>query len=111
MAAPNAAAAAPPVVPPTVAYRDFFNDPSKDPYVGNYAAVLGNYAVGPNPATPGDLRTLVANSRLQNNPNAFLLQHSDDQKLHVYLQLERFEPRWAALPLSGITSYMRARES
>ena len=96
MIAPPAGGAPLPVappVPPNVYYRDFFSDPNNDPFVGNYAAVLQHYAIGAGPIAPADLRTIVANARLQQAPTAFILQHNDDKLLHVYLQLERFEPR------------------
>ena len=104
MAAPPAAVGAvlpvagPPPVPPTVYYRDLFSDVSKDPFVGNYTAVLQHYVVGARPTTPAALRTTVANARTQHVPTAFLLQHEDDSLLHVYLQLERFEPRMGMAP-------------
>ena len=96
MAAPQqaaAAAAVPPVAPPTVSYRDFFNNANNDPYTGAYNAVLQNYRIGAGAALqPAQLRTLISNSRLQNAPNAFILQDEADRKLHIYVQLERFEP-------------------
>ena len=93
----------PPPVAPTVFYRDFYGDASKDPFTGNYNAVLQHYVIGARPLTPADLRTMVANARVQSSPTAFVLQHDDDKLLHIYLQLERFEPRMgmAATPWDG----------
>ena len=101
MAAPGPpatrAAAAPIVptaVPPTVYYRGFFADAANDPFNGHYAAALQPYLItGHGVPAPQQIRNIVANARTQNVPTAFVLQHEDDKKLHIYLQLDRMEPR------------------
>ena len=78
----------------SVYYRDFFSDTAKDPFNGDYAQALLPYAVPATNAVPAaDVRALAVNCRTQNVPTAFLLLHNDDQKLHIYLQLEKFHTR------------------
>ena len=95
MAAPGppAGAAAPPIVPTptptTVYYRDFFADTANNPFNGSYANALQPYLVSAGLVpSPQQTRSIVANARTQNVPTAFILQHEDDKKLHVYLQLD-----------------------
>ncbi len=92
---------------PSVYYRDFFNDATNDPFNGHYTDVLADYACTAGAIRPQALRDLIANARLQNVPTAFLLQHEDDKCLHIYLQLERFEPRMG-LPASQWDNLMFA---
>ena len=87
-----------PVQTTTVYYRDFFADGSKDVFNGDYTEILTPYAVPvANAVPPTEVRQLAFNCRAQNIPTAFLLQHNDDNKLHIYLQLDRFHRR-AGLP-------------
>ena len=96
------AAPLPPPTPgsaPLVYYRDYFSDASNDPFNGDYTAVLAPYGVPAADAmAPADLRNLAFNSRSQNVPTAFLLQHDDDGLLHIYLQLDRFNSRMGLPP-------------
>ena len=83
-----------PARPPTVFYRDYFSDATKDPFRGNYSGVLQSYMVPPADApTPTVVRNAACNASTQNIPTAFILLHDNDIKLHVYLQLERFNAR------------------
>ena len=82
----------------TVYYRDFFADAANDVFDGDYESILEPYAVPLADAMdPAAVRNLAFNCRPQNIPTAFLLQHNDDNKLHIYIQLDRFHPR-AGLP-------------
>ena len=85
----NAMLPAPPV---TALYRDFYNDPASDVFNRNYTDVLAPY----NPTTggtPAEVRTLACHCRSQGVPSAYLLLHTTDLKLHVYTQLDLFNPR------------------
>ena len=84
-----------------VYYRDYFADASKDVFNGDYTNILAPYAVpAANAALPNAVRQLAFNSRAQNIPTAFILQHNDDDLIHVYIQLDRFHPR-AGLPVTA----------
>ena len=82
-----------PAQAPTALYRDYFADPANDVFNGEYADVLLPYAIPGTAHTPAEVRTLACNCPNQNVPTAFLLLHSDDVKLHAYVQLDRFDPR------------------
>ena len=82
--------AVPAPIPPAL-YRDYFNDPAHDVFLGEYTEVLAPYAPGHH--TPEVVRTLACNSRSQQVPTAFILMHTTDLKLHVYVQLDKFNPR------------------
>lgn len=89
-------AAAGPARPPTVYYRDYFTDANRDVFGGDYTALLKPYVtpIGVTPThSPQDCRTLAFDARSQGVPTAFLLQHNDDNKLHIYIQLDRVTPR------------------
>ena len=91
-------AAAGHVRPPTVYYRDYFTDANNDVFGGDYTVQLKPYVmpIGVTPAhSPQDCRTLAFDARSQGVPTAFLLQHKDDNKLHIYIQLDRITPEWA----------------
>lgn len=90
-----------PVQATTVYYRDYFSDNSKDVFNGDYTSILEPYAVPTANAMPAaEVRQLAFNCRAQDIPTAFLLQHNDDSKLHIYIQLDRFHPR-AGLPATN----------
>ena len=99
----------PPAAPSAVFYRDFFADGSNDPFAGEYTAALAPYLItgGGAALTPANVRDLIANARLQGTPTAFLLQHEDDHKLHIYVQLERFDRRMG-LPVTPYDGNMYA---
>ena len=81
-----------PVRPTLVYYRDYFADTSNDVFGGNYADALAPYnvpAAVAAPHTSAQCRQLVFDAQGQGVPTAFLLQHNDDNKLHLYLQLDR----------------------
>ena len=79
----------------TALYREFFADARNDPFSGNYAEALRPYAINANNTmTPAQVSTLAVNCRNQNVPTAFLLLHQDDSKIHIYLQLDRLDPRF-----------------
>ena len=76
-------------------YRNFFADAQNDPFKGDYTEALRPYSIpAANALTPAQVSTLAVNCRNQNVPTAFVLLHSDDLKLHIYLQLDRFDPRF-----------------
>ena len=52
-----------------------------------------------------DVTTLAVSCQLQRVPMAFLLLHDDDNLLHIYLQLEKFEPRFW-FPASSLDNRM-----
>ena len=79
--------------PAQVHYRDYFADPANDVFDGNYADVLLPYSVPGLNHTAAEVRTLACNCRSQQVPTAFVLLHSDDLLLHVYVQLDKFSPR------------------
>ena len=79
----------------TALYREFFADAQNDPFQGNYANALLPYSIPQaNVLTPAQVSTLAVNSRNQNVPTAFILLHNDDVKIHIYLQLDKFDPRF-----------------
>ena len=85
----------------TVFYRDYFADGSKDVFNGDYTNILEPYAVpAANAMPPNEVRQLAFNCRHQNIPTAFILHHNDDQRIHVYIQLDRFHRR-AGLPATA----------
>ena len=43
---------------------------------------------------PADITALIVSCQLQRVPIAFLLLHNNSNLLHIYLQLEKFEPRF-----------------
>jgi len=89
-------AAAGPARPPTVYYRDYFTDANNDVFGGEYTTLLKPYVtpIGVTPAhNPQDCRTLAFDARSQGVSTAFLLQHNDDNKLHIYLQLDHVTAR------------------
>ena len=73
-------------------YRDYFADPANDPFNGHYANVLDPYRVPEaNHVPPANLRALACNARNQGTPTSFLLFHQEDQRLHCYVHLDRFD--------------------
>ena len=103
MALPGGAVPVGPARPPTVQYREFFADAATDVFNGEYTDLLAPYItpVGlPATHTPQDCRTLAYDARNQGVPTAFLLQHNDDNKLHIYLQLDRVTARMG-MPATG----------
>ena len=91
MAAPPANALVP-APPPAALYRDYYNDPATDVFNGDYTNVLAPYAPAAG-STPAEVRVMACNSRSQGVPTAFLLLHRTDMLLHVYTQLDLFNPR------------------
>lgn len=79
-------------------YRDFFADPANDVFNGEYTDALLPYVIPGIQLSPAEVRTLACNCQSQNIPTAFLLQHTTDNKLHAYVQLERFEARMGLPP-------------
>ena len=78
-----------------VYYHDFFADASNDPFNGEYTNALLPYQVpATNAMPPADVTALAVNCQLQRVPTAFLLLHDDNNLLHIYLQLEKFELRF-----------------
>ena len=76
-------------------YRDFFSDASNDPFSGNYTQVLDPYGVplaNQNVLSPVEVQQLALSGQTQRVPSAFLLQLPDG-KLHIFLQLARFDTR------------------
>jgi len=99
MAAPLAGAAAAggigPAQPVTCLYRDYFSDAAKDPFGGNYCQILNPYGVplaNHNVLSPAEVQQLALSGQTQCVPSAFLLQLQDG-KLHIFLQLARFDTR------------------
>ena len=91
----NLVGAAGPAQPVACHYRSYFGDPTNDPFGGSYAQVLEPYMVPlANQAviTPAQVQTLALSGQTQNVPSAFLLQLADG-KLHIFLQLAKFETR------------------
>ena len=81
--------------PAQIYYRDFFADATNDPFNGNYANALAPYNVpAVNTMPAADVRTLAVNCRSQNVPTAFPLQHNDGKQLYIYIQLDKFHPRF-----------------
>jgi hypothetical protein len=84
-----------PVQENLVSYQNYFADAQNDPFNGDYTQALLPYAVpAANAMTPAAVNTLAINCRNQNVPTAFVLLHSDDLKLHLYLQLDKFDARF-----------------
>ena len=85
-----------PAQPVACHYRDFFSDASNDPFSGNYTQVLNPYGVplaNQNVLSPAEVQQQLALSgQTQRVPSAFLLQLPDG-KLHIFLQLARFDAR------------------
>ena len=97
--------AAGPAQPVSCYYRNYFGDPSNDPFGGAYAQVLQPYSVplaNQNIPTPAQVQTLALSGQTQDVPSAFLLQLADG-KLHIFLQLAKFEARMGlpATPWDG----------
>jgi hypothetical protein len=93
-----------PVQAGNVYYRDFFADAANDPFNGEYTNALIPYAVPAYMAVPpAEVAALAISCRSQRVPTAFLLLHNDDKLLHIYIQLEKFEPRFGfpASPLDN----------
>lgn len=84
-----------PAQPAQVYYRDYFANVGNDVFGGNYVDVLAPYnipaAVAP-AHTPAQCRQLAFHAQGQGVPTAFLLQHDTDNRLHLYLQLDRTTP-------------------
>jgi hypothetical protein len=94
-----------PAQPVACHYRNYFGDPSNDPFGGDYAQVLQSYSVpvaNQNVLTPAQVQTLALSGQTQNVPSAFLLQLADG-KLHIFIQLAKFEARMGlpATPWDG----------
>jgi hypothetical protein len=94
-----------PAQPVLCYYRDYFGNPSNDPFDGAYTQVLHPYAVplaNQNILTPAQVQTLALSGQTQNVPSAFLLQLADGN-LHIFLQLAKFEARMGlpATPWDG----------
>ena len=99
MAAPLAGAAAAggigPAQPVTCLYRDYFSDAANDPFRGNYLQFLNQYGVplaNHNVLSPAEVQQLALSGQTQRVPWVFLLQLQDG-KLHIFLQLARFDTR------------------
>jgi len=89
-------AAARPVCPSTVYYRNYFTNANNDVFGVEYTALLKPYVtpIDVTPAhNPQDCRTLAFDARSEGVPTAFLLQHNDGNKLRIYLQLGRVTAR------------------
>ena len=96
-AAGVAAGAAGPAQPVSCLYRDYFSDAAHNPFGGNYTQVLSPYGVpiaNQNIQSPAEVQQLLALSagQTQRVPSTFLLQLPDG-KLHIFLQLARFDAR------------------
>jgi len=92
MAALVSAATAGPARPSTVFYRDHCTDANNNVFGGEYIALLAPYvnSIGIALAhNPQHCRTLAFDARSQGVPTAFMLQHNEGNKLHIYLQLDR----------------------
>ena len=91
----NIPAAAAPAQPVFVYYRDFFADASNDVFNGEYAAALAPYHVPVGfqaSHTPNQFRAMAFDARAQGVPTAFLLQHRDNNMLHIYVQIDHVTP-------------------
>jgi hypothetical protein len=81
-------------------YSSFFADASRDVFGGDYAAAMRPYDVplqgNANVLSPEQVKTLVIGARAQRVPTAFILFHDD--RLHVYLQVDKFHPRLGMPP-------------
>lgn len=89
-----------PAQPVSCFYRDFFSDANNDPFNGDYAQVLQPYGVnlaGQNVPTPVEIQQLALSGQTQRVPSAFLLLLPDG-KLHIFLQLARFDARMGLPP-------------
>ena len=89
-----------PAQPVACHYRDYFSDASNDPFGGNYTQVLQPYGVplaNQNVLSPAEVQQLALSGQTQRVPSAFLLQLPDG-KLHVFLQLARFDTRMGLPP-------------
>ncbi len=86
---------------PTASYHQYFSDANNDPFNGDYATALTNYSVplvnNNNVATPAAVREQACSSITQGLPSAFILLHPDN-KLHIYIQLARFNARLGLPP-------------
>ena len=85
-----------PVRPTLVHYRDLFADASTDVFNGRYADAMAPYNIPAGAAathSPQECRRLMFDARAQGVPTALLLQHNDDNKLHIYLQVDHVTTR------------------
>ena len=85
-----------PVRPTLVHYRDLFADAATDVFNGRYADAMAPYNIPVGAAashSPQECRRLMFDARTQGVPTALLLQHSDDNKLHIYLQVDHVTTR------------------
>ena len=91
-AAVGAVGAIGPAQPVSCLYRDYFSDAANDPFRGDYTQVLSPYGVplaNQNILSPAEVQQLALSGQTQRVPSAFLLQ-LQDRKLHLFLQLARF---------------------
>ena len=94
-AAVGAVGAIGPAQPVSCLYRDYFSDAANDPFRGDYTQVLSPYGVplaNQNIISPAEVQQLALSGQTQHVPSAFLLQLPDG-KLHIFLQLARFDTR------------------
>ena len=85
--------AVPPAQVPNLLCRDYFGDPTNDPFNGDRATIVDPYNVSETlPATPLNVRALACDAKGQVVFTAFVLLHNDDSKSYACAHFDKFSP-------------------